>query len=100
MRRHSHPLIYSESGVVLLDAANSGDCRLRPADFRILLPILMACLDEAPTHGGKMAGDADFAGAAKAAPVDHPLLAGQRLKLQTDAVLDALIFKLEPKADR
>jgi hypothetical protein len=42
-------------------------------------------------------GDADFAAQQKAAPPDKPPPPGQRVKLQTDAVLDGLIFKLEPK---
>jgi cyclophilin family peptidyl-prolyl cis-trans isomerase len=41
-------------------------------------------------------GDADYAAQQKAAP-DKPPPPAQRLKLQTDAVLDGLIFKLEPK---
>ena len=42
---------------------------------------------------------ADFvtARAAKEAPPDKPLTAGQKLKFQADAMLDALIFKFEPK---
>jgi len=43
-------------------------------------------------------GDADFAAQQKAAPADKPVPPGQRLKLQTDAVLDGLIAKLEPRA--
>ena len=42
-------------------------------------------------------GDADFAAQQKAAAPDKPPPPAQRLKLQTDAVLDGLIFKLEPK---
>ncbi len=42
-------------------------------------------------------GDADFAKQKAAAAADHPPAPGQRLKLQTDAVLDGLIAKLEPK---
>lgn len=42
-------------------------------------------------------GDATFAAQQKAAPTDKPLPPGQQLKLQTDALLDGLIFKLEPK---
>jgi hypothetical protein len=42
------------------------------------------------------AGDAAFLAQQKAAPPDKPVAANQRLKLQTDALLDGLIFKLEP----
>jgi cyclophilin family peptidyl-prolyl cis-trans isomerase len=40
-------------------------------------------------------GNADFAAQKNSAPIDKPLPAGQQLKLQTDAMLDALIDKLE-----
>ena len=43
-------------------------------------------------------GDADFAAQQKAAPADKPVPPAQQLKLQTDAVLDGIIFKLEPRA--
>ncbi len=43
------------------------------------------------------AGDAAFEKQKAAAPADKPVPASQQLKLQTDALLDALIFKLEPK---
>lgn len=42
-------------------------------------------------------GDADFAKQQAAAPADKPVPPAQKLKLQTDAVLDGLILKLEPK---
>jgi len=42
-------------------------------------------------------GDADFAAQVKAAPADKPVPPAQQIKLQTDAILDGLIFKLEPK---
>lgn len=45
----------------------------------------------------KAQGDRDFLAAQKAATPTQPLPPGQGLKLQTDAMLDALIFKLEPK---
>lgn len=41
--------------------------------------------------------DAEFLKQQKAAPADKPLPPGQSLKLQTDAMLDGLIFKLEPQ---
>jgi cyclophilin family peptidyl-prolyl cis-trans isomerase len=43
------------------------------------------------------AGDAAFLAQQKAAPPDKQPAANQRLKLQTDALLDGLIFKLEPR---
>jgi cyclophilin family peptidyl-prolyl cis-trans isomerase len=42
-------------------------------------------------------GDDLFATQLKAAPADRQPPAGQRIKLQTDALLDALLIKLEPK---
>jgi len=45
----------------------------------------------------QVAGDAAFIAQQKAAPPDKPVAANQRLKLQTDALLDGLIFKLEPR---
>jgi len=45
----------------------------------------------------KAEGDADFAKQQAAAPPDRPPAPGQRLKLQTDAVLDGLISKFNPK---
>lgn len=45
----------------------------------------------------KAQGDADFAKQQKTAAPDRPPPPGQRLKLQTDAVLDGLIAKFEPK---
>jgi len=45
----------------------------------------------------RAAGDAEFARQKAAATPEHPLPRGQQLKLQTDAVLDGLIDRLEPK---
>ena len=42
-------------------------------------------------------GDADFEKQKSAAPPDRQPPPAQRLKLQTDAVLDGLISKLEPQ---
>ena len=60
---------------------------------------------EGPLHQLKTAfidaavteGDAAFAKQTAAAPPDKPPLPAQNLKLQTDALLDRLILKLEPK---
>ena len=42
-------------------------------------------------------GDADYERQIKSLPPDRQPPPGQRVKLQTDAILDGLIFKLEPK---
>ena len=60
---------------------------------------------EGPLHKAKEAlldaaqakGNADFAAQQKTAPPGKPPLPIQRIKLQADALLDQLIFKLEPK---
>ena len=43
-------------------------------------------------------GDAAFAAAQKAAKPGQPPLPAQHLKLQTDALLDALLLRLEPRS--
>ena len=65
-----------------------------PADLR----------PEAALHDAKEAfitaalaqGDAVFAAQQKSAPADHPPAPAQHLKLQLDALLDALLLRLEP----
>jgi cyclophilin family peptidyl-prolyl cis-trans isomerase len=52
---------------------------------------------EAFLNATRAAGDAAFAQQQKSAPPDKPVPPAQHLKLQTDAVLDGLILKLEPK---
>lgn len=52
---------------------------------------------EAFLDATRAAGDQAFLAQQKAAPAGPPLPAAQHLKLQTDAVLDGLIFKLEPQ---
>jgi len=52
---------------------------------------------EAFLDATKAQGDADFAKQQTSATPDHPLPPGQRLKLETDALLDGLISKYEPK---
>jgi cyclophilin family peptidyl-prolyl cis-trans isomerase len=52
---------------------------------------------EAFLSATRAAGDAEFAKQQQTAPADKPPPPAQRLKLQADAVLDGLIFKLEPK---
>jgi len=45
----------------------------------------------------RQAGDADYERQKKSLPAAQPPPPGQRVKLQTDAILDGLIFKLEPR---
>lgn len=52
---------------------------------------------EAFLKTARATGDADFARQQKSSPPEKQPAPNQRLKLQTDALLDALIFKLEPK---
>jgi cyclophilin family peptidyl-prolyl cis-trans isomerase len=52
---------------------------------------------EAFLKNARDAGDADYARQKKASP-DKPESSARRLKLQTDAILDGLIVKLEPKS--
>jgi cyclophilin family peptidyl-prolyl cis-trans isomerase len=52
---------------------------------------------EAFLDAARAAGDAAYAKQKAAAPADQPPPPAQRLKLQTDAMLDGLILKLEPK---
>ncbi len=52
---------------------------------------------EAFVKAAQTEGDAAFANQKKTAPADKPPVPGQRIKLQTDAILDALILKLDPK---
>lgn len=51
---------------------------------------------EAFLNAARAAGDAAYAKQKAAAPADQPPPPPQRLKLQTDAILDGLILKLEP----
>jgi hypothetical protein len=48
-------------------------------------------------EAARKTGDADYAQQKKSSAADKQPPPSQRLKLQTDAVLDQLIFKLEPK---
>ncbi len=50
---------------------------------------------EAFLTAARKAGDAAFAAQQNAAPVDRPVPPAQHLKLQTDALLDALILRFE-----
>ena len=52
---------------------------------------------EAFMKAAQAEGDAAYAAQQKAAPADKQPPAGQRIKLQTDAILDSLILKLAPK---
>jgi cyclophilin family peptidyl-prolyl cis-trans isomerase len=52
---------------------------------------------EAFVKAAQTEGDAAYAAQKISAPADKQPPAGQRIKLQTDAILDALILKLDPK---
>jgi cyclophilin family peptidyl-prolyl cis-trans isomerase len=52
---------------------------------------------QALLDAARKAGDADYAQQVKASAQDKQPPPGQQLKLQVDALLDSLIFKLEPK---
>jgi hypothetical protein len=52
---------------------------------------------EALITAAQKKGDDAFAAQQKTAPADRPPLPGQRIKLQTDALLDTLMQALEPK---
>lgn len=52
---------------------------------------------EAFLKAAQEAGQAAYDRQQKSSPPDRPPPPGQRVKLQTDALLDALIFRLEPK---
>jgi hypothetical protein len=51
---------------------------------------------EAFLQAARATGDADYARQQKTSRADQPPPPAQKLKLQTDALLDSLIFKLEP----
>ncbi len=53
---------------------------------------------EAFLTAARQAGDTTFAAQQKAAAADKPVSPAQHRKLQTDALLDALILRLEPKS--
>lgn len=53
---------------------------------------------EAFLQQAQATGDADFERQQKTSPPDRQLVPGQRVKLQTDAILDGLLMRLEPKA--
>ncbi len=100
----------AKRGVLVAYFADEKDWRLWIGDD--VTPALLGrpataadLVEEGALHNAKTAlldaaiaqGDADFAAQQKAAPADQPVPPAQQLKLQTDALLDALIFKLEPK---
>lgn len=60
---------------------------------------LMHEVKEAFLQRAQATGDADFFPQQRAAPPEKQPAPNQRLKLQTDAILDGLISKLEPKAE-
>lgn len=58
---------------------------------------LMHDVKEAFLESARTTGDAEFSRQQKSSPADKQPTPSQRLKLRTDALLDGLIFKLEPK---
>jgi cyclophilin family peptidyl-prolyl cis-trans isomerase len=76
------------TGTFLGHPASAGDLAPEAALHKVKEKIL----DDAQAQG-----DADFANQKKAAAPDKPPPPAQQLKLQTDALLDRLIFQLEPK---
>jgi cyclophilin family peptidyl-prolyl cis-trans isomerase len=65
-----------------------------PADLRPEAALHVA--KEALINAALAKGDAAYAAQQKAAPVDKPVPPAQHLKLQVDALLDALMLRLEP----
>lgn len=65
-----------------------------PADLRPEAALHVA--KEALITAALAKGDAAFAAQQKAAPADKPVAPAQHLKLQVDALLDALLLRLEP----
>jgi len=109
MRALAEKLGVARSGVVVAYFASEKDWRIWFGDD--LVPRLLGrpvkpgdLRNEGPLHEVKMAlmdtalaqGDAAFAAQQKAAPADKPVPPAQHLKLQTDALLDALLLRLEP----
>jgi cyclophilin family peptidyl-prolyl cis-trans isomerase len=108
MRALAAKLGTAKSGAVVAYFADDNDWRVWLGDD--LVPVFLGrpvadgdLRDGGPLHDAKMklidtavaAGDAVFAAQQKAAPADHPPAPGQRIKLQADALLDALLLRLE-----
>lgn len=100
----------TERGAVAAYFADEKDWRVwigreSTAAFLGHAPSAADLVDEGPMHVAKTAfleaaqkqGDDAFAAQKKSAPADKPVAPAQQLKLQTDAILDGLISKLEPK---
>src|SRR5437660_10287119 len=60
VRRPPHPFIYSDGALVLLSAANSGNCRVQSANAWIFLSFPLACPDKAAAHSREMVAASDF----------------------------------------
>ena len=108
MRGLAEKLGVARTGVLVAYFADEKDWRVWFGDD--LVPVFLGrpvtkadLVDGGPLHEAKMAlldaaqakGDAVFAAQQKTAPADKPLHPYQHVKLQTDAVLDALILRLE-----
>lgn len=109
MRALAEKLGVARTGVLAVHFADENDWRLWIGDD--VIPLLLgrppAAGDLGPDgalHAAKSAlidaavaeGDAAFAGQQLSSPADRPPPPNQRLKLQTDALLDRLLLKLEP----
>ena len=109
MRALAEKLGVARSGVAVAYFADEKDWRIWIGDDLIPKflgrPVVPGDLrNEGPLHDVKMAlmdaalakGDAAFAAQQKVAPADKPVAPAQHLKLQVDALLDALLLRLEP----
>jgi len=109
MRALAAKLGVAKTGVLVAYFADDQDWRVWIGDD--LVPVLLGrpVVDgdlrvDGPLHDVKTKllddaqakGDAAFAAQQKAATADHPVAPGQHAKLQADALLDALILRLEP----
>ena len=108
MRALAEKLGVAKTGVLVAYFADDKDWRVWLGDDLVSTflgrPATKADLvDGGPLHDAKMAlidgaiakGDAAFAAQQKTTPADKPLHPYQHVKLQTDALLDALIFRFE-----
>ncbi|MES1167916.1 MAG: hypothetical protein ABUL61_01975, partial [Oleiharenicola lentus] len=99
----------AKAGVLVAYFADDQDWRMWIGDdlVPVLLgrPVVAGDLREGgPLHDVKTKllaeaqarGDAAYTAQLKAAPADHPPAPGQHAKLQADALLDALLLRLEP----
>ncbi len=109
MRALAEKLGVAKTGVLVAYFADDKDWRMWIGDDLVPVilgrPVVTGDLREGgPLHDVKTKlldeaqakGDDAFAAQQKAAPADHPVPPAQHVKLQADALLDALILRLEP----